>query len=285
MFSRLQKFIVGILLLATTFIWYVIFSFHGGLLRVAMLDVGQGDAIFIETPSGKQMLIDGGYNGRVLSELGKIMPAYDKSIDVVIATHTDADHLGGLVEVLKHYDVERIFTNGMTASTTVYADWVGLIKEHGIVEDTILLGDRIVLGDGVEFDILGPWPEDFAPRSKKANESMIVGRLKYGAREFFLAGDLEKGDEIRLALSKTELASDVLKVAHHGSANASTNLFLERVHPEIAVVSVGANNRYGHPVLKTLERIKHIGAKLFRTDQDGMVIFETDGRDLRITRD
>ncbi len=282
MFSKTQKIVLAILLLTASFAWYAVFTSSRGVLEVSVLDVGQGDAIFFETPSGAQVLIDGGPGRSVLSQLGAIMPAYDRSIDVVIATHTDYDHLAGLVEVLKNYDVGMVVENGFVASTGMYADWEKLIADKKIKKYAVLAGDRMVFDHGIALDFYGPFVEDFLPMPKKANEVMIVSRLVYGNDSFLFAGDLERGDEVRLANSNLDIKSTVLKVAHHGSKYANTDLFFQKANPEYAVISVGARNRYGHPTPEALGRIANTHAKLFRTDRDGRVTFESDGTNLRV---
>lgn len=280
MFSKKQIIALVFLLLASSLVWYAIFRESRSGLSVSFLNVGQGDAVFIETPRGNQILIDGGAGRRVLSELGSVMPAYDRSIDLVIATQTDLDHLGGLVEVAKNFRIGRVVENGYKANTQVFGDWERALAEKHISHDTVSVGDRIQLGDGVYLDILGPFPEDFDPEPKKANEVMVVARLVYGKHSFLFTGDIERADEIRLTQSGLDIASDVLKVAHHGSKYSSTDLFLEKVSPLFTVVSAGANNRYGHPHAETLDRLGALGAKLFRTDKDGRLLFTSDGKAL-----
>lgn len=266
-----------ILVCSTTFVWYLLFTEARGVLTVSVLDVGQGDAVFIETPSGNQVLVDGGPGRAVLSRLGDVMPGYDKSINMLISTHTDADHLGGLVEVLKHYHVDEVIGNDYLAKTDIFQQWEDTIEHDHIAHSSVRAGDRIMLDRDVELDIVSPTPEDFDPAPTVANEIMIVGRLRYGNTSFLLTGDLERGDEIRLAQSNANLSSDVLKVAHHGSKYASTDLFLSRVHPSYAVISVGAHNRYGHPAVETLERVEKTNARIERTDERGTVTFVSDG--------
>jgi competence protein ComEC len=276
-----KKSVLAVLALAASFVWYALFSLHPDALTVSVLDVGQGDAIFIETPSGNQILIDGGPGRKIMSELGRVMPAYDKSIDMVLATHTDTDHLSGLVEVMKSYSVGTVIENGWTASTTIYHEWDSQLKAREIPRKIVSAGDRIMLDRDIEFDVLGPTPEDFisppAGGPKKANEVMIVGRLVYRNNSFLLTGDIGRGDEVRLAYSDANLSSDVLKVSHHGSKYSSTDLLLSRVHPAYAAISVGVYNSYGFPMPEVLNRIGKIGAQVLRTDQHGRITFISDG--------
>ncbi|MEK7576626.1 MAG: ComEC/Rec2 family competence protein [Patescibacteria group bacterium] len=272
-----KKVTLVVLACLASYVWYALFTLHPKVLTVSVLDVGQGDAIFIETPSGNQMLIDGGYGRKVLSELSAVIPAYDKSIDIILSTHTDIDHLGGLVEVLKSYNVGTAIDNSFVAQTDIYKNWEDSLSKNYIPEKTVRAGDRIMLDEGVEFDVFGPTSEDFEPMPKVANEVMIVGCLRYGNNSFLLMGDIERSDEIRLAQSSVGFTNDVLKVAHHGSKYASTDLFLKKVHPKYAVISVGATNRYGHPTSEVLDRLNKINAQILRTDQQGRITFTSDG--------
>ena len=284
MFLKSQKIILGVFLLVAVFVWRAVFVGSSGLLLVSFLDVGQGDAIFIETPSGKQVLIDGGYGRQVLSRLGRVMPGYDKSIDLVIATHTDSDHLGGLIEVLKSYDVRTVVENGFQDNSVLLAEGNKEVEKNGARREIVKAGDQFILDNGVSLKILGPFSEDIKETPDKSNEVMVVAQLVYGETEFLFTGDIERGDEIRLASSGAELKSDVLKVAHHGSQYSTTRLFLEKVMPVYTVISVGKKNRYGHPHTETLSRLASIGSTLFRTDYDGGITFMSNGRFLSLRR-
>jgi len=271
--QRAKVIILSTLALGAIFVWYVVFTQRDAALKIIFLNVGQGDAIFIETPSGTQVLIDGGAGSRVLGELAAVMPFYDRQVDIVIATHTDADHIGGLAEVLRRYDVGMVIENGMSADTNIWREFDQLIGDEGSVRHAATAGERLVLDDGVYLDILGPAPgERDAPQSK-ANDVMIVSRIVYGEQSVLFTGDIERDDEVRLVRSGIDLESDILKVAHHGSKNSSTDLFLNSVRPQIAVISTGESNWYGHPHKEALERITKTGTRLLRTDIDGRVGF------------
>ncbi len=238
--------------------------------------------VFIETPKGHQVLIDGGPGRAVLSELSRIMPALDRSLDVVVATHTDLDHIGGLAEVADKYDIGMAVENGFAADSGIYQTFEKKLDNKKITRRKARAGDRLVLDSGIHLDILGPVPEDFTPPPEKPNEVMIVARLIYGESEFLFMGDIERGDELRFLSSGLDVQSDVLKVAHHGSRFSTTDLFLEKVSPHHAVISVGGKNSYGHPHKETLERLARSGATLSRTDRDGRVTFISDGKDISV---
>lgn len=286
MFSKFQSILLLILTLTTVFAWSMLFDVSKEEeLKVSILDVGQGDGIFIETPTQGQVLIDGGPGKKVLSELGEVMSMRDRDIDIVIATHTDLDHIGGLVEVLKRYEVKKVIVNGFDAKTDIAKNFYQVARDKNIEIIQAEAGDRIDLGDQIFFDIVSPVPSDLSPMPEKSNEVMIMGKLIYQDDTFFFAGDVERPDEIRLAQSLYPLESDVLKVAHHGSKYSSTDLFLEKVHPGYAVISVGDHNRYGHPTQEALSRLAHIGARIFRTDTMGRITFTSRGQGIEVKKE
>ncbi len=266
--------ILIILSFGTYFTWSLIFSLVGGdILEITFFDIGQGDSIFIETPSGKQILIDGGPDKSILEKLNQEIPFYDKSIDLVILTHPDADHLTGLISVLEYYQINQILTSGFKKDTVIYQKWKKLIQEKNIPLELAQSGQRIFLGDNIVFEIL--WPDQSLIKTiSSANNASVVGRLIYGQSEIFLTGDIES--KIENKLFNDEIESDVLKIAHHGS-KSSTNLnFLKKVNPELAIISVGENNRYKHPHQDILKRLKDL--IVYRTDKNGDIKLFTDGQ-------
>lgn len=242
-------------------------------LTVAFLDVGQGDAIYIEAPNGKQVLIDGGPNKSVLRELGKVMPFYDRSIDIVLLTHPDKDHVGGLPAVLQNFSVDMVFEPGVTVDTGVYQAFKDEIEVQSIERHVPFAGSIITLDEGVELEILFP---DRDMSTSDPNTASIIARLVYGESEFLFMGDAPKAIE-RYVLSRAgDIESDVLKVGHHGSDTSTDSAFVARVNPAIAIISAGKDNRYGHPheeVLDTLQRSAVVG-----TYQQGTIVFKTDGK-------
>ena len=240
--NNLGWWFLGALALVAFVVWSAVFCFEQQTLTLAVLDVGQGDAIFIEAPNGNQILIDGGPDKKVLQELARVMPFYDRSIDVVLLTHPQMDHLAGLIDVLARFRVDYAVESGASHTIAEYAAWERAIDKEG-----------------------------------DPNETMVVVRLVYGKTSVLLTGDLTKKGEARMLRSGDEIASDLLKVAHHGSKYSSTAEFLRAVSPTIAAISVGAKNRYGHPTKETLARLASAGTKVLRTDTDGTVIFESDG--------
>lgn len=247
-------------------------------LTVAFLDVGQGDAIFIRSPTGKQVLIDGGPNREVLRELGEVMPWNDKSIDVVIATHPDADHISGLVDVLQRYDVDLIVEPGVKHDTPQTESMLASVASEGAQEMIARRGQSIDLGDGVRLDILFP---DRDVSNVETNTASIVARLVYGETAFMLTGDSPDEIEQYLVRLGSDLRSDVLKAGHHGSKTSSSQKFIDAVSPQYVVYSRGCDNTYGHPNPDVVARFTRAGAQAFDTCEDGRVVFISDGSSVR----
>jgi len=246
-------------------------------LTVSFLNVGQGDAIFIEGPTGIEMLIDGGKDRSVIRELPLIMGPLDRSIDIVVATHPDADHIGGLPDVLKLYHVSHILESGRIADTS-FVDRLNDAeeKERGVTHDFAREGMRIHLGGGAYADVLHP--EDNVAKLPDTNDASIVMRLVYGETEFMLTGDAPMWVEDRLVKEYGEkLESDVLKAGHHGSKTSTGDIFLEAVNPDVVVISAGKDNSYGHPNEGVLENIRESGASVVSTIIEGTITFVSDG--------
>lgn len=279
MFSgkRKIKYFVLIIFLGTTiWTWSVIFEqISDGILEITFFDIGQGDSIFIETSDGKQVLIDGGPDNSILEKLNQTMSFYDRTIDLVILTHPDADHITGLVKVLNYYQIEHILTSGLEKDTAIYMKWKELIEEKNISLSLAQQGQRIILQNNVILEVLWPDQNLISSYSNPANNVSVVTRLVYDDIEILLTGDIEKKVENYLVNQDFELESDILKLAHHGSKSSTIFNFLKAVNPKIAVISVGEDNRYKHPSQEVLERIKDL--IIYRTDEDGDICILTDG--------
>jgi competence protein ComEC len=248
-----------------------------GFLTVAFLDVGQGDAIYIETPDGVQVLIDGGPDGIVLEELASVMPLFDRTLDVVLVTHTDKDHVGGLVDVLSRYKVERIVKTENQNDTETAETFSALAEVEKNAEVIIAgAGQQYTLGASTTLLIISPKGD---PTNWESNSASIVAQLQYGDTAFMLTGDAPVGIEDYLVNSYGEiLKSDVLKLGHHGSKTSSGELFLKTVLPSYAIVSAGEDNRYGHPHQDVLERVGDVQARVLNTASLGTIIFKSDGK-------
>jgi len=285
MFWKNRKIIFYIFLflfLAAVLIWSFIFSqgpasvlnsLENGKTKVVFFDVGQGNSVFIEAPNGNQVLADGGPGSQVLNKLGEQMPFFDREIDVVILTHPDADHLNGLIEVLKNYQVNEVIDTCIEDSGKGYAEWKKIIEEKKIHHLCAQAGQKIKLADGVELDILFPFVSLEGVKFTNTNDSSIVMEFVSNNSKIMLTGDAEVKTEYQLVNSSLNLKSQILQVGHHGSKSSTSQEFLAAVNPEIAVIQVGADNRYGHPVQEILDRLKSVSNKIFRTDEDGDIEF------------
>ena len=285
MLPQNKKFVLGILLILFFFnvlAWLTVYDLsRSRFLEVTFFDIGQGDAIFIETPSGHQVLIDGGPDSTVLEKLGKEMPFWDRTIDLVILTHPEHDHYGGLIEVLKRYKVENILWTGIIRDTAEYKEWQKLIKNEKAKIKIAQGGQNLKTGSTV-LHILYPFEDLEGKEVKNTNNTSVIGRLVFGQRSFLFTGDAYKSTERKLIKNNTKLNSDVLKVGHHGSKTSTAEEFVEQVSPEIAVISVGKNNRYGHPCPETLETLAKYSTIVLRTDLKGDIKIFSDGENLEI---
>jgi competence protein ComEC len=250
-----------------------------GRLHVAFLDVGQGDAILITTQSGQQILLDGGPSpAELTSALGETMPFWDRSIDLVMLTHPDADHITGLVEVLQNYDVGGWMDSGMPTESPVYRECWNLLGQKQIPYHSVRAGFEIALGDGGVIEVLHPPHKGESTRDAQDNENSVVARLVLGNASFLLTGDIEAEEEKAILDLGYALDADVLKVAHHGSGGSSTEEFLSAVAPSLAIISVGRDNRFGHPSPDVMQRLDELGhTSVHRTDQQGTIEIVTDG--------
>ncbi|MEK7186854.1 MAG: ComEC/Rec2 family competence protein [Patescibacteria group bacterium] len=276
-----REIVVAVLLFANLFVWASVYARQpGDALRVYFLDVGQGDSILIDTPSHKRLLLDGGPNRQVLSELGKILPFADKRIDVLVESHPDKDHIGGLPEVVDRYKVSLFLEPGVLSDNTIDDELKKRVGEKNIPTLLARRGMKINFGDGAEVLILFPNRD---VTGWETNDASIVAKLVYGGKSFLLTGDSPKKIEfILLGLNQEILKSTVLKLGHHGSRTSTSLLYAETVSPEYAVISAGKDNSYGHPHKEVLEIMKEIGAQIASTAELGTILFETDGKNLKI---
>ncbi len=251
------------------------------LLEVNFFDVGQGDSIFIVSPQLRQILIDGGPSSKVLEKLGENMPFWDRTIDLVILTHPDPDHLNGLVEVLKNYEIGLVAFNGARGTDPAFTEFENEISQKHIPTTILFKGKKILVGDKIYLEILAPLESFEGKEVKDFNSSSIVARLVYGQNELLFTGDTTKSIEKELAEKNINLASDVLKVAHHGSRTSTSEIFLEKVMPQIAVISVGKDNPYGHPHQEVLDILNKY-AKILRTDLEGDIKILCDSQSLKL---
>ncbi|HVM29793.1 MAG TPA: ComEC/Rec2 family competence protein [Candidatus Limnocylindrales bacterium] len=258
-----------------------------GRLHMIVLDVGQGDAVLLIGPSGSRMLVDTGPDAdRLLALLDARLPAWDRRLDMVVLTHPHEDHVAGLALLLDRYRIGVIAEPGMRGLGPGDAAYRARLSELGRTTSVLAAGDQLLLDQArvdVRWPLRGRVPTTPSNGGKAVNNVSIVLDVSFGTRRLLLTGDIE--EEIDSQLTAAGLggaaAVDVLKVAHHGSATATTDAFLDRVRPRLAVISAGAGNAYGHPSPRTISRLRVAGAEVLRTDSDGSVSISTDGDDLR----
>lgn len=273
MMSRWKKILLFLLATLAIFIWYAVFTIDTqGEIEVTFFDVGQGDAALIQTNDGKQILIDGGPGRAILSKLGEAMPYWDRTIELVILTHPHADHLDGLIEVLKNYGVKTVLDSDAHYQTADYAEWKHLLEEKQIPVIIAKAGQRIHLSSSAFLDVLAPLEPMADKPLKNIHDAMIVTHLYINngnQTSVFFAGDMERKLEFDLVSRGLDVRAPLLKVGHHGSKTSSSEYFLKAVAPKIAIISVGAKNRYGHPHQFVLDRLERLGIKIHRTDIEG----------------
>ncbi len=278
--------LVLVLLVLNIMVWPEVFLLAGqNYLKVAVLDIGQGDSIFIQTPSHRTMLIDGGPGTAVLGKLSHQLPFWDKHLDVVLLTHPDQDHLLGLLSVLKKYKVDYIVWTGIVRDGANYQEWIRLLEQKKKEGSHIILADSsIVITSGpAVLRIVNPEKSlAGAVFSKADNDTGIVARLEYGKNSFLFTADVSSNIEKDLLRRKVSVASEVLKVGHHGSKYSSSDAFLQAVNPKLAIISVGKNNSYGHPTPEVLQKLAKFAIKTLRTDESGDVTVLADGENITL---
>jgi competence protein ComEC len=266
---------LGLLAAILSVSWHV--SQPDGQLHIMFMNVGQGDATLIVTPNGRQVLIDGGFYPSVLNDqLGQQMPFWDKEIDIMIATHPDADHVAGLVEVFDRYAIGRLITDGEGLGESPIYDEVLLAAETAETPiHPAKVGEVVQLDEEVRLEMVHPGDD---LNSESRNENSVSMRLVYDNFTFLFTGDAEEQAEREILATSLPLQAIVFKAGHHGSRSSSTMPFLEAVRPQIIVVSAGLDNRFGHPHPEMLERAQAIGAAVLRTDELGTIEVITDGQ-------
>jgi len=282
------KWLILPLLIVVILVWSVALTTPDDKLHVSFLDVGQGDAILIQTPNGQDILIDGGPDPQKINlELSKKLPFWDRTIDLMVCTQPQADHVTGLVEVLQRYKVQQVLEPGVSYNSSIYQEWLNVVEDKGIEHNIARAGQEIDLGNGIEMEIINPPPEFFQGTSSDVDNNGIVLKLTWNKLSFLFTADIREEAEFELIRQRANLESTVLKVAHHGSRTSTIPQFLAAVDPEVAVISAGADNPFGHPSPEVLERlIDTLGQdNIYRTDKDGTIEFITDGETLGVRTD
>jgi len=280
-----SKWIAGPMTLAAILVWAAALSSNDRQLHVIFADVGQGDSALIVTPSGRQVLIDGGPDPLDATRfLGGKLSFWNRSLDMVILSHGHADHVTGLVEVLRRYEVKHIVERETDYGSPVYLEWKEAVSDEGAVVTQAETGHTIDLGDGVGIEVLAPPEALLVGTDSDANNASVVLRVVYNDVSFLLTGDMFQVAERDILSQGVPMQSTVLKVAHHGSRTSSLPEFIERVGPSVAVISVGQDNRFGHPHSETIETLRqHVPEdRIYQTSEHGTIEFITDGTTLRV---
>lgn len=249
------------------------------LISVHFVDVGQGDCELVELPENKYMLIDAGDNGAEDAVLSYLDKEGVKKIDYLVATHPHADHIGGMEEVIKKYDIGEIYMPKKESTSMTFEKMIDAIDEKNLSIHIAEAGKNIFDYADVRADFLAP-QKDY----DDLNNASAVVKLKCGDKSFLFMGDAESRAEFDILSGGEDVSCNVLKVGHHGSTTSSSEQFLEKARPEYAVISCGKGNKYGHPHKETLEKLKQIHANVLRTDEMGTIIIKTDGHNLQVER-
>ena len=249
-----------------------------GTLAVHFLDIGQGDSIFIELPNSQTMLVDAGENYYGEGIINYIYDCGYEKLDYLVATHPHSDHIGSMSYIVRHMDIDAVYMPKVSTTTKTYENLLDSISNKGLKIKTAMAGTKILDIDELEIVILAPveiYEDDL-------NNCSVILKITYKDRSFLLTGDAEKKEFEDVYL---DMSADVLKVAHHGSSTSTTEEILEKIKPEIAVISLGEDNEYGHPHKSTLKLLNNIECDIYRTDEDKTVKISTDGENLEVETD
>ncbi|WP_100013305.1 ComEC/Rec2 family competence protein [Lentibacillus sediminis] len=251
-------------------------SLTGELMQVHFIDVGQGDSILIETPADKTILIDGGP-----PDAGKTVVNYLESLDIetidlLIATHPDVDHIGGLPRVMKSFNVRQVIDSGKLHTTYTYTKYINEIWNREIPVEIANENETIKIDPLLEMKILNSYD-----KRKNNNQSSIVLKITYGEIDFLLMGDVEMEQEHEL-MGEHNVQAEILKIAHHGSNTSTSRKFLQKVNPQIAMLTYSVENDYGHPVNRVIENLHKQGSSIYSTAAFGNVVLTTDGKNYMV---
>lgn len=239
-------------------------------MRVHFIDVGQGDSILIESPNGKTMLVDGGVKGAGPQVVSYLRELGVSKLDIVVATHPDADHIGGLIPVLNSMTIEQFYDSGKVHTSQTFEEMLTLIDEKNIPYDVPTPGDNIKFDEDVTVKVLNA-----NEQASDNNDASIVLKIVYGNVSFLLTGDA--GIALEKEMMQYDVSATVLKAGHHGSNTSSSEDFIRAVKPEVTILSYGKDNKYGHPHAEVVDRLKEIGSKIYATADIGTITVTTDG--------
>ena len=242
-------------------------------IQFSFLDIGQGDSIFIRTPDDYFVLIDGGPDMSVLEQLAQVLPRYNRTIDLILLTHPHSDHVNGLIEVLKRFDVKRVMLTGTPSGNPFYMELFKLCKEKDIPVFFGKANRDLKIGSYLYLDIVWPAESMVGREFENLNNASLAVRAITPNQIVMLSGDAEIEEESEMVSSGFDLSADILKAGHHGSKTASSDKFLDAVSPNTVVIQCGLGNSFGHPHAETLRKLFNRGIKVRRNDLEGRVNF------------
>lgn len=269
---RVKTLLITFVAAGYAMLYFAYLSLPDNAFHIAFLNVGQGDAIFIKTPENHQILIDGGPGNTISDELDDVMPFFDKSLDMAVLTHPQADHLSGLIEIFKRYKIDNVLLTGVNYDSFYYDEFLNELSVND-VEIFMANEEMDFSAGGVFIDVIYPFEQLLLDDFKEVNNSSLTVLISYKDKRILLTGDLEEKIEKELVKKVNLSHVDILKVGHHGSKSSSSIEFLQKITPDVAVIQVGKNS-FGHPTNEVMQRLKDIGVKrIYRNDLDGRVEF------------
>ncbi len=271
----MKKILLLLIVICFTFCGCTV-NYDNENLTIHFLDVDQGDAIFITTPQNTKILIDGGPNNKILNELGQVMPFWDHNIDIMILTHPHADHVVGLVEVLRRYNVKTIYHTGVLHTAPDYLAWLKEVENQQIKTILVTKPINLLLDNNILLDFLYPLQDFSFKKAEELNNTSIVNLLTYGNTKFLFMGDAETPVEEELLNQNFELQSNVIKIGHHGSKSSTSEEFIKIVQPQYAIISAGQDNSFNHPHLITVRRLERYNIKIFNTINSATITLKSD---------
>ena len=281
MFKKIYIILIIIFIVVLSLSGFFWISQQQKRLEVDFLDVGQGDAILIKSPFGQNILIDGGPDSTILKRLGERLPWWERTIDLMILTHPHDDHVMGLNEVIKRYDVLKIVHTGAAYDSPAYTIWQEFARDNKIPTVLVDRPQMINLGENCNLAILYPRQEIYGRGAENLNNTSIVSKLDCSGVKILFAGDAEREEENELLKTNIDLSAGIIKIGHHGSDTASGDAFLAKVKPQYAIVEVGENN-FGLPSLRVIKRLERMGVKVYRTDQSGTIFIKNEKQNIKV---
>ncbi|MBF7084380.1 MBL fold metallo-hydrolase [Desulfallas sp. Bu1-1] len=249
-------------------------------VKVHFLDVGQADSILVQFPDGRNMLVDAGNNDDGPAVVEYLQKQGVKKIDYLVGTHPHEDHIGGLDNVIRAFNIGQVYMPRATTTTKTFEDVLLAVKDKGLKIFTAKAGVTILDQGSLKVNFVAPCSSNY----EDLNNWSAVTRIQYGSTAFLLTGDAEAQSEEEMLASGVDLKANVLKVGHHGSSSSTTRAFLKAVAPKYAVISVGTGNDYGHPHKETLAKLTNAGVHVYRTDRDGTVVFTSNGKNITVEK-